>query len=102
MALFWFNGRPATEIEDHKGRAWIYTLEALPALAGERRYCVVRQPADPDGEHVYEVVVDAGRWSCDCKAWKYRKRWGRDACKHSNAVAELDGILRRLGRVDRG
>lgn len=96
MPLFWFNGKLAVEIADHKGREWTYTLEALPALADERRYAVVRQPADPDGQHCYEVVVERGRWSCDCPAWKYRKRWDRDSCKHCDSVAELDGILRAL------
>tara|TARA_B100000073_G_scaffold113731_1_gene91975 strand:+ start:3444 stop:3716 length:273 start_codon:yes stop_codon:yes gene_type:complete len=50
----------------------------------------------------YDIRFDPSRieWSCDCKAFTYRHRWGKRYCKHiievqdrkfKQRVAEADG-----------
>jgi hypothetical protein len=77
---------------------WTYLLEPVEGLAGQRHYVVTRQPEDEDGGHAYEVTTDGRRWWCTCPAFKFKKRWLRDSCKHTEVVSELDGILKALAR----
>ena len=39
----------------------------------------------------YDIRFDPSRieWSCDCKAFTYRRRWGRKYCKHIKKINNL-------------
>ena len=48
----------------------------------------------------YDIRFDPSRieWSCDCKAFTYRRRWGRKYCKHIMEIQEQK-LAQRRGRA---
>ena len=48
----------------------------------------------------YDIRFDPSRieWSCDCKAFTYRHRWGRKYCKHIMELPEKK-LAARIGRA---
>ena len=49
----------------------------------------------------YDIRFDPNRveWSCDCKAFTFRHRWGRKFCKHINEIQNKKFSHRQRGRV---
>jgi len=37
----------------------------------------------------YNVVNENGTWTCDCPAFKYRRRFGKELCKHIDFIQVL-------------
>lgn len=53
------------------------------------------------GGKPYDIRFDPNRveWSCDCKAFTFRHRWGRKFCKHIIEIKNKTFNHRFKGRV---
>ena len=101
-------GRPAVEIEDHRGEAWKYTYRVR---AGRRAWVVTLGCIDPatgepavdrrGRERSYVVTFTVlGRW-CQCMDYQCRRRAAGEDCKHlRHARALYRHWLELTGRED--
>ena len=97
VTLTTHGGMPALEIEDHKGRTWLYRFRVNPRQGG---WAAALEKIDPEtGEAVSSYAVAElvpGQWQCDCKDFACRRQKKGEVCKHIEAARQLRQLLESL------
>ena len=87
------------QIPDSKGIAFDYRCKILTPGSGASWACMLTKLL-PDDDEVVEgaqhLVTFGLRWGCTCRAFRYRARYGKDGCKHSDKARELKELLEKL------
>ena len=89
VTLTIFEGRPAIEVEDSRGRKALYWFRLLGDVLE------LISTIEPDHRSLVRSMSN-GSLGCDCKGWQFKKDRSV-GCKHIEAAKKLLPLLESVG-----